>query len=336
MSTPVVAADSASGASVTPGRRPPVPVVLDVDTGVDDALALLLALRHPGLDVRAVTCVAGNTDVDQVLANTLRVLDAAGAGDVPVARGCERPLLEPARHARHVHGEDGMGDLALPPSARTPVPEHAVELLRRVLEQAPEPVTLVPLAPLTNVALLLRLYPRLAPRLRRIVLMGGAADVGNATASAEFNVWNDPEAAAVVLGSGLDVTMYGLDVFYDVTLTAEDARTLVEHGDAAPRLAGRLLLHQVRRFGAGTATLGDAGAVAAVIDPTGLRTDRRPVHVELAGRHTRGRTVVDRRPSAADRDHDPLAGAGEVAVALGVDAARYRRLFLDTLLGGAR
>ena len=193
---------------------PVVQVILDVDTGIDDALAILLACRAPAMDVRAITCVAGNADVDQVVANTLRVLDAAGAPDIPVARGMARPLIEPPRPARHVHGEDGMGDLGLPESRRSSVDVHAVELMRATLAGATEPITLIPLAPLTNVAVLVRSYPELLERLERIVLMGGAAAVGNATAAAEFNVWHDPEAAAIVLDCGVEVTMYGLDVFY--------------------------------------------------------------------------------------------------------------------------
>ncbi|MGN6245882.1 MAG: nucleoside hydrolase [Motilibacteraceae bacterium] len=314
----------------------PVPVVLDVDTGVDDALAILLAVRHPGLDLRGVTCVAGNTHVDQVVANTLKVLDAAGAPDVPVARGAERPLLEPARDAHHVHGADGMADLGLPQSARRPVDVHAVELLRQTILDSAEPVTLVTLAPMTNAALLLRTYPEVGERLHRIVAMAGAADVGNATAAAEFNAWHDPEAAQIVLGSGLPVTMYGLDVFYDVVVPASDAAVLAERTDPGARLAGRLLLHQLERFGGAHATIGDAGAVASVADPAGLRTVRHPVRVELAGRWTRGATVVDRRDWAGDLDHDPHGQPPAlVDVALGVDAARYRDLFLDALLPAA-
>ena len=145
----------------------PTPVILDVDTGVDDALALLLAVRSPDLDVRAVTCVAGNADVDQVVRNTLVVLDAAGAGDVPVARGADRPLLEPPRHARQVHGADGMADLGLPDSRRRPRDESAVELLRATIPASDTPVTLVPLAPLTNIALLLRTHPEVAEQIER-------------------------------------------------------------------------------------------------------------------------------------------------------------------------
>jgi pyrimidine-specific ribonucleoside hydrolase len=307
----------------------PIPVILDVDTGIDDAMALLLAARSPALDLLAVSCVAGNAPVDQVVRNTLKVLDAAGATDVPVARGADRPLLEPARDARHVHGEDGMGDLGLPDSRRAPVDMHAIELMRTTLEAAPRPVTLVPLAPMTNVALLLRAYPHVGENIERIVFMGGAAAIGNATAAAEFNVWHDPEAAGIVLTSGLPVTMYGLDVFYKVTIDEPSAARLVASPDPAEQLAGRLLQ---RQHGRHIATIGDAGAVAAVIDPEGLTTSRHAVRIELAGTWTRGQTIVDRRSWAGDLEHDPHGlPAAMVDVALAVDADRYRSLFLAAL-----
>lgn len=306
-------------------------VVLDVDTGVDDALAILLALRSSAMDVRAITCVAGNADVDQVVANTLRVLDAASAPDIPVARGMTRPLVEPPRPARHVHGEDGMGDLGLPRSQRSPVGIHAVELLRTTLASATEPITLIPLAPLTNIAVLVRTYPELLDRIDRIVLMGGAAAVGNATAAAEFNVWHDPEAAAIVLDSGVPTTMYGLDVFYEPVVPVADVQALVSAADPARQLAGRLMQHQLARFGAATVTLGDAGAVAAVLRPDLLWTARHPVRVELAGTWTRGRTVVDQRPRAIDLDHDELGSGGLVDVALRVDGPALAALFLEVL-----
>ena len=306
-------------------------VVLDVDTGVDDALAILLALSSSAMDVRAITCVAGNADVDQVVANTLRVLDAASAPDIPVARGMTRPLVEPPRPARHVHGEDGMGDLGLPRSQRSPVGIHAVELLRTTLASATEPITLIPLAPLTNIAVLVRTYPELLDRIDRIVLMGGAAAVGNATAAAEFNVWHDPEAAAIVLDSGVPTTMYGLDVFYEPVVPVADVQALVSAADPARQLAGRLMQHQLARFGAATVTLGDAGAVAAVLRPDLLWTARHPVRVELAGTWTRGRTVVDQRPRAIDLDHDELGSGGLVDVALRVDGPALAALFLEVL-----
>jgi len=317
----------------------PIPVVLDVDTGVDDACALLLAARHPALDLRAVSCVAGNAGVDQVVRNTLTVLAAAGRDDVPVARGADRPLLEPARPARHVHGHDGMGDLGPAAPARGADPRHAVALLRDVLREAAatgERVTLVPLAPLTNIALLLRTHPEVAAGLERIVFMGGAALVGNATAAAEFNVWHDPEAAAIVLDAatdlGVPVTMYGLDVFYAPRITRARAAELGASADPAARLAGQLIAFQCHRFDADDATIGDAGAVCAVIVPGALTTRRLPVRVELTGAWTRGQTVVDRRDWGGDLAHDPHGLAPAVLdVALDVDADRYVALWLGVL-----
>lgn len=204
----------------------PIPVIIDCDTGVDDALALLFAVRHPGIDLRAVTCVAGNTDVDGVVRNTLTVLEQAGAGDIPVARGAARPLIEPVRTAQHVHGLDGMGDLGLPAPTRVAVDVDAVTLLRREILASPRPVTLIPTAPLTNIALLLRTHPDVVRNIERIVFMGGAVATGNATPVAEFNVWHDPEAAAVLLTAGVPITMYGLDVFERVVVPAADVERL--------------------------------------------------------------------------------------------------------------
>jgi len=325
-----------------------LPVVLDVDTGVDDACALLLAALHPSLDLRAVTCVGGNVPVDAVVANTLTVLDAAGREDVVVARGAGRPLLEESGDARHVHGADGLGDLDWPKSAREPDPRHAVEVLRDVLlgvagsGRESDRVTLVPTAPLTNVALLLRTYPEAARGLREVVFMGGAAQVGNATASAEFNVFHDPEAAAIVLDAcaelGIPVTMYGLDVFYEPRVSIDLARRLVSAGgEGAAELAGRLLEFQCGRFGTDSATIGDAGAVCAVIEPAGVRRERLPVRVERAGSWSRGRTVVDRRDQATALAHDPHGVPHtSVDVCLAVDAQRYATLWLETVGGGFR
>jgi pyrimidine-specific ribonucleoside hydrolase len=325
----------------------PLPIVLDVDTGVDDACALLLAALHPDVDLRAVTCVGGNAGVDDVVRNTLKVLDVVGRPDVPVARGAGRPLIEPARDARHVHGEDGMADLGWPSSERHPDPRHAVELLRGLLSRAAtgEPadrITLVPLAPLTNIALLLRTYPEAAAGLREIVFMGGGTEIGNATASAEFNVWHDPEAAAIVLESAAEldipVVMYGLDVFYDVRVSREQSAELTAVGGRGPaELAGRLVDFQSRRLGQPDATIGDAGAVCAVIDRAGLTTVRLPVRVELAGTFSRGRTIVDRRDWSGDLAHDPHGIAPtSVEVAMSVDAGRYAELWLRTVNGGTR
>lgn len=306
-------------------------VILDVDTGVDDALAILLACRAPELTVRAITCVAGNAEVDQVVVNTLKVLDAVGAPDIPVARGMSRPLIGSPGPARHVHGADGMADLGLPTSPRSPYAGHAVELLRRELLAARAPVTLVTLAPLTNVAVLLRMHPEVAAGIDRIVLAGGSVAVDAAAAAAEFNVRHDPEAAAIVLDCGVPVTMYGLDVFCDVAVDQPTAEDLVASVDSAQQLAGRLLQHQLHRFGTAHAALGDAGAVAAVIRPEGLTATRVPVRVELSDRSTRGRTIVGQRQGPLAVEQGVTGTGAPVDVALQVDGASYRALFVETL-----
>jgi pyrimidine-specific ribonucleoside hydrolase len=311
------------------------PVILDVDTGLDDACALLLAARHPDLELKAVTCVGGNVGIEDVVRNTLTVLDAAGRPDVPVARGAAVPLIQPVRSARHVHGEDGLGDLDWPRSTRSTDPRHAVELLRDVLRDAAatgELVTLIPLAPLTNIALLLRTYPEAVRGLREIVFMGGAAGIGNATSSAEFNIWTDPEAAAIVLAAaqdlGVPVTMYGLDVFYDVVVTLEQARAL--SGSASAELACKLIEKRSERYQSDGGSIGDGGAVCAVIDPSGLTTREYPVRIELSGSWSRGRTIVDTR-DASDVANDPQGPATTIRVATAVDGKRYAELWLATV-----
>ena len=314
-----------------------IPVILDVDTGIDDAMALLAAVRHPSLDLLAVSCVTGNASLEHVVDNTLRVLDAAGApAGIPVAAGATRPLIEPARSASHVHGADGLAGITLPASERVPDPAGAVAMLRRVILGSPRKVTLVLLAPQTNIALLLRVYPEVAGNIERIVFMGGSAAVGNATAVAEFNIWHDPEAAAAVIGSGVPCFMYGLDVFMRVAIDEGHAARLAEHQDAGVALAGKLLSHRIAFSEDAEAVysglIGDAGAVCALVAPDALTVEHLPVRVELAG-YGRGQTVVDRR----ERGGEDLVhgGAGtdwvEVDVALEVDADRLAGVFLAAI-----
>ncbi|MFH9086773.1 nucleoside hydrolase [Streptomyces sp. NPDC017673] len=314
----------------------PIPVIIDCDTGVDDALALLFAVRHPGLDLRAVTCVAGNTDVDGVVRNTLTVLEQAGAPAIPVARGAERPLLEPARPAP-VHGADGMGDLGLPAPTRVPVDIDAVTLLRREILASPRPVTLIPTAPLTNIALLLRTHPEVTRNIERIVFMGGAVATGNATPVAEFNVWHDPEAAAVLLTAGVPITMYGLDVFQQVVVDSAEVHRLRASSEPGTRLAGELLAHRPAHQGEPPQAeeaggLGDAGAVCAVADPQGITTSLLPVEVSLAPGPTRGQTVVDRRTRLGESEiYEGGHERALIDVALEVNADRYVKLYLETV-----
>ena len=308
----------------------PLPVLLDVDTGGDDALALLLAMASPALDVRGITCVAGNCPLDQVVINTLTLLDAIEAPPVPVAAGMDRPMLDGGLPPPALHGSDGMGDLGLPPPRRAAVDIHAVEYLRRTLADATEPLTLICLAPLSNIAMLLRMYPRITDKIARLYVMGGTyAAPGNATPAAEFNIRCDPEAAAIVLHSGLPVTLYPLDPFMQVWFTQSEARALATSASAAARIAGGIALHYCRFFEAEFSLIGDAGTVAAVIDPEGAKVERSPMRVELSGSETRGATVFDRR-SARQRDYDDGEWPG-LDVVTSVDAARYRRLMAKAL-----
>jgi inosine-uridine nucleoside N-ribohydrolase len=274
----------------------PIPVLIDCDPGHDDAIALLLALASPELELLGVSTVHGNTSLANTTENALRVLELAGRTDVPVAAGADRPLMREAAAAADVHGESGLDGPDLPPAATAPVAAHAVDFLAERLLAAPAPVTLIPTGPLTNVALLLARWPQAAERIERIVLMGGAIAEGNVTPAAEFNVWVDPEAAARVFGSGLDVTMIGLDVTHRALLTPEHAGALREAGRIGAFVAD---LHGFyARFHAAVyawdgAPVHDALAVAHVIRGDLVRTERRNVEIDCASELCRGRTVVD-------------------------------------------
>ncbi len=273
--------------------------------------------------------------------NTLTVLDLVGRRDVPVGVGAARPLLEDPVDARHVHGTDGMADLGLPAPNLRPDARVAVDLLRDTIEEAAalgRPVTLVPLAPMTNIALLARLHPSAFGRLERVVFMGGGANVSNATAAAEFNVFHDPEAAAVVLDAcavhEVPVTMYGLDVFYEPKVTDAQVERLRGIDTAAAQLAAALVSFHLRRFASDGATIGDAGAVAVLLAPDAVRTQRLPVRVELSGTWTRGRTIVDTRDWSGDMDHDPHGPApASVDVALEVNGPWVADVWLRTVGG---
>ena len=317
-----------------------IDVVLDVDTGVDDALAILLACSHPLVALKAVSCVAGNASLDQVMANTRAVLATAGSGDVPIGKGAAGPLVGGHRHASHFHGSDGLGDLGLSAELAADSAEPAVDLLRRTIMTAERPLSLVCLGPLTNLALLVREHPDVAARLERIVCMAGSLGSGIATAVAEFNVWHDPEAAAICFGAGLPITMYGLEVFMEVAIAPDAVAELLAGTSPAAVLAGQLLKYlgdASCRLGdispGDEICIGDAGALCALIDPSGLTTARYPVEVELAGVWTRGQTVVDRRGRIGEAELHDVAPrrCNLVDVAVAVDAKRYGALFLDAL-----
>ena len=266
------------------------PVILDCDPGHDDAIALLLALASPEIELVGVTTVHGNQTLEKTTDNALRVLALVGREEVPVAVGADRPLVRELHVAAHVHGESGLDGPTLPERASDPIEQSAVDFL--VEHVTPETV-LVPVGPLTNVALALDRGIRPA----RIVLMGGAIAEGNMTPAAEFNIWADPEAAQRVFQSGLDVTMIGLDVTHGALLTpewAERFRAAGRAGTFVAELVEFFKRYHERTYGWDGAPIHDAVALAHVLRPGIVTTGHFNVEIETSSELTRGRTVVDR------------------------------------------
>ena len=299
------------------------PILIDCDPGHDDAIALMLAIASPELDVRAVTTVAGNTTLDKTTANAIRVLDLLERG-TPVAAGADRPLVRDLVVAEYVHGRSGLDGPTLLPPTREADSRHAIELLAEMIEASDRPVTLVPVGPLTNIALLLAVHPRLVDRIDRVVLMGGSMAQGNVTPSAEFNIYVDPEAAQRVFSSGLDVTMIGLDVTHQALLTPDAAARLASGGPVSRFVADLFgFFSHTETGGEGRgAPIHDAVAVAHLIWPDLVTTETRDVRVDM-GEYGRGRTIVDRRPRASTD--------GPVRVATGIDGARFTRLLVERI-----
>ena len=298
-------------------------LLVDTDTASDDAVALLMALRTPGVEVDAITVVAGNVPLEQAVQNALYTVELAGAS-VPVHAGRASPRAQPLVTAQEVHGADGMGDVGLPLSGREPAAGDAVDVLVERVRAAPGELTLVTLGPLTNVAEAFEREPGLPRLLRRVVVMGGTSDaVGNQTAVAEYNVWADPEAAAVVFAAGAPLTMVGWDVSRKYAAftpaEAEELRALGPLGRFAVEIQATLDGFARDRSALPGFDLPDPIAMAVALDPR-VATDVRRLHVsvELEGRLTRGQTVVDHLGY----------GGGEPNVDVVVEASRERFLAL--------
>ncbi|MGH9114511.1 MAG: nucleoside hydrolase [Acidimicrobiales bacterium] len=275
------------------------PIVIDCDPGHDDAIAILLALASPEVELRAITTVAGNQTLEKTTRNALQVLELAGRTDIPVAAGAGAPLRRQLLTAGHVHGESGLGGSSLPEPQIRPVETHATDLLNEAIEPG---VVLVATGPLSNVALLIERYPGVLDRLEAIVWMGGAIGEGNVTLAAEFNAFVDPEAAASVFSkvfaSGVPLTMIGLDVTRKALFTRTHAERLRPTGRAGrfvAELSGFFVAVHERSHGVGGAPVHDALAVAHVVDPTLVTTRHANVEIETASRFCDGRTVVDLR-----------------------------------------
>jgi inosine-uridine nucleoside N-ribohydrolase len=267
-------------------------ILLDCDPGHDDAIALLLALASPELELLGVTTVAGNQTLEKTTANAIRVLDFVGRDDIRVAAGAPAPLVREQHVAAYVHGDTGLDGYDLPPPRRQPLQQHAVDFLAEQIRARNGAVTLVPTAPLTNIALLLALHPDARPE--RIVLMGGAIAEGNVTPAAEFNIWADPEAAASVFASGIDLTMVGLDVTHRALFTPAHQQRL--DGPVGEMVRALLQFYgefHRRQYGWEASPIHDAVAVAYVARPCLLDTLDRGVKVDTGSELSRGRTYVD-------------------------------------------
>ncbi|GAA3342940.1 pyrimidine-specific ribonucleoside hydrolase RihA [Amorphoplanes nipponensis] len=303
------------------------PVIIDCDPGHDDAMALLLAAGDPRLRLLGVTTVAGNQTLDKTTRNALRILALAGVDGVPVAAGCDRPLTGDLTVAEDIHGVSGLDG----PDLDGPVAEveagHAVELMRRLIAGSAEPVTLIATGPLTNVASLLRRHPEAGRQVRDIVFMGGSTERGNTTPYGEFNIVTDPEAADLVLRSGLPTTMIGLNVTHRALATTEIIGEFRALGSRLGAVCADLMTFFAgtyrRVFGFAHPPVHDPIAVARVIDPAIVRTVPAPVAVELTGTHTRGATVVDL--------HRRTSGAVNAEVAVDLDVDAFWRLLLTAV-----
>jgi inosine-uridine nucleoside N-ribohydrolase len=272
----------------------PTPIVLDCDPGHDDAIALLLALASPEVDVLGVTTTYGNQTLEKTTANALRVLELVGRTEVPVVRGAAAPLARPLAVAAHVHGDSGLDGPVLPPPSAEPAADGAVEWLASAVAAADAPITVVPTGPLTNVARYLEEHGTTG--IGRIVLMGGAIAEGNMTPAAEFNVWADPEAAQIVFDAGVDVTMIGLDVTHRAVTSREIERRLRDSGTVGTFVAELVDFFNVfhrETYGWEGSPIHDAVAVAHVVRPGLVETKLRNVEIERVSELCRGRTVVD-------------------------------------------
>ena len=298
-------------------------IVIDCDPGHDDAIAILLALASPEVELTGVTTVAGNQTLDKTTRNALVTLEIAGRSDIPVAAGAEAPLRRELRTATHVHGETGLDGPELHEPSSRPVGGPAADFLAELMEPG---VVLVPTAPLTNVALLLERHPDVHERIERIVWMGGAIGEGNVTPAAEFNAFVDPEAAAAVFASGIPITMIGLDVTHKALFTREHAERLRSTGRAGrfvAELSDFFQQFHERSYGFGGSPIHDAMAIAHVIDPTLVTTRHANVAVETRSELCDGRTVVDLRGVTG---REPNADVG-----VDVDAERFLELLVSRI-----
>jgi inosine-uridine nucleoside N-ribohydrolase len=341
------APDSSVSNSV-PGK--PRRIIIDTDPGIDDAMAIFLALRSPELKVEAITPVAGNVPLDLTLPNALRLLEIAGRTDIPVAAGASHPLVRRLATAGHVHGVNGLAGVEFPEPKTKPVRETAPEIIRRIVRENPGEITIVAVGPLTNVAMALRADPELASMIPAIAIMGGSLSGGNMTPAAEFNLYVDPEAARIVFDANIPLTMVGLDVTRKCRVSEEHIKQLEAANNPVSQAAGKILRATYERMRHGGEVtdidLHDALAVASLIDHDVITRKDYYVEVETVGEWTAGQTLgydghgpVRKSPQMETSAPEPppaeLPYKPNAQVAVGVDPERFFRLLIARLTGSA-
>jgi purine nucleosidase len=309
-------------------------IILDTDPGIDDALALFLALASPEIQLEAITTVSGNVSVDRTTRNALALLELTGRTEIPVARGSARPLVCPPVLADYVHGDNGLGGVELPEPRLQPVAQHAVEVIIEKVMGAAGDITLVTLGPLTNIALALRREPRIVQQVREVVIMGGALRVpGNVTPAAEFNIFVDPHAAHMVVHAGWPIRLVSLDVTMQAQLNREQVNRLASSGSPVLRVLKQMLDSYFENFAAKVDTkvfhMHDPLCVAAALYPDLISWQPAYVDIELAGSLTLGETVAYFARSEATVDPRQQLPPPNIQAAIGVDAERFIALYVD-------
>ncbi|RLQ80624.1 uridine-preferring nucleoside hydrolase UriH [Salinibacterium amurskyense] len=303
-------------------------IILDCDPGHDDAIAILLAHGSPNIELLGVTTVVGNQTIEKVTRNALAVARVIGMTDVPFARGAHRPLVREVEVAESIHGESGLDGPVLPEPTIELDSRHAVDfIIDTVMSNEPGTVSLVPTGALTNLALAVRKEPRIAQRVKQVVMMGGGVNVGNWNATSEFNIVIDPEAAHIVINESWPLTMVGIDVTHDALATEEVAASIAAVGTGPARFVGELLeffgATYLEAQGFEHPPVHDPCAVAYLIDPTVMETAKVPLDVELTGSITLGMTVADfRAPAPADCT---------TQVARSIDVPKFWGMIVDAL-----
>ena len=327
-----------------PSAAAPRRVIIDTDPGIDDAMAILLALNSPELKVEALTVVPGNVDGKQGLENALKIVSLAGRCDVAVAGGAQHPLNQKLITAQFWHGKNGLAGVELPPSKCKADARFGPDLIIELAHKYPHELTLIPVGPLTNIALAVSKDPSIAPLVRDIVIMGGSISGGNVNGAAEANIYNDPEAAQIVFNAGWMVTMIGSDVGERTLMTRKYLAELqASHGPQSDFIAqlADFYLTRSEKSGYSGAAMYDPLAVGTVIDPTLVTLKDMHVDVETKGEFTRGETVANRMGSYENNvlhgDHYEIEGAIELKpnarVCLASDAERFVNLFVSRIRG---